>query len=260
MPGSNVMIYCATWRDANGNLAVRPETMRAIKALRARKVVFGTENPYPGYDYRNVLAQYQKAWQLALDGGYHLLTIEHDIVPPADTIRKLATTPANVAFGVYVFRSKTKRAAVINAYRWKPGISEPDISISLFPKGLEHARQENIVRVSGVGWGCTLIKHEVLKQIGPRGERDADLHFATDCIRAGIPMYARFDVICGHIHEGEELRPFETMQYCAIEALDTFRGATPNGSKFYKKGLTYKAPLSSVEDWERAGFVRRLEE
>jgi hypothetical protein len=257
---TKVLVYCPTWKDDEGKLAVRDETRQAIDQLGAKRIVYGTVNPYPGYDFRNVTAQYLAAWKLAIDGKYDfLLTVEHDIIPPANTLQRLWECDAGVVFGIYTFRRNPGRASVVNAYRWVDGIDKPDMSISLFPKALEQAREKNIVRVSGVGFGCTLIKREVLQKIEPRGDRDTDLNFATDCIRANIPMLARFDVICGHIHEGKIQRPFEGMASCAILALATFHGATPNGSKYYEKGKTYKAPLVSVEQWEKAGFVRRLE-
>jgi hypothetical protein len=63
--------------------------------------------------------------------------------------------------------------------------------------------------VSGVGFGCTLIRRQVLEAIpfhaNPTARQGPDSAFALDCVRQGVTQLARFDVRCGHIHEGVTL-------------------------------------------------------
>jgi hypothetical protein len=63
-------------------------------------------------------------------------------------------------------------------------------------------------RVSGCGFGCTLIRRQVLETIPfrPGGQAQApDMPFALDCVRKEVLQLARFDVMCGHIHKGATL-------------------------------------------------------
>lgn len=251
---AKVLVYCPTWERADKTTAARAETLEAIKALNARKVIIGTVNPFPGYDFRNVTAQYQAAWKAAKKFDA-LLTVEHDIVPPADAIEKLLEVDAGVVFGLYCLR---KTGGVVNFYRWVDGIKQPDMSLSLFPREYEQAQKKSIVRLSGVGWGCTLIRREVMDRIEPRGERDCDLNFATDCIAAGIPMYGRMDVVCAHYQDDEPLKPSIQTEVIAVECLVDFVGWGFRHTSHYRAGKQYKMPLKYFDQYRRAGYVKEI--
>jgi len=250
------LIYSPTWIGADKTLAIRDETRAAISLLGATKTIIGTVNPYPGYDYRNVTAQYQAAWKATLKGGFdYLLTVEHDIVPPADALTRLLAMNKLVAFGVYVFR--VGPPYVVNAYRWLDDCLAPDMSLTLFPKQLEQARARGIVRCSGVGWGCTLIRRDVIEKIAPRGDRDCDLNFARDCIKANVEMYANLNVTCGHWHD-RLLMPFEGEGLIAVHCLKDFVGRSRRGSSRFEAGKNYKIMERNFDDYRRAGYVEAL--
>ena len=253
MPAAKVLLYCPTWEGADG-LAARPETLQALKALGAAKIVIGTVNPFPGYDYRNVTAQYQNAWNLAAKYDY-LLTVEHDIVPPADALAQLLAMNKPVAFGVYAFRTRT---VVTNAYRWVEGCHEPQMSLTMFPNEMKRARSAGTVRVSGVGWGCTLIRADVMRQVQPRGDRDCDIHFAQDCIKNKIEMWANMNVHCAHYHGDKKIMPFDTDEVIAVHCNKSFVGRGMRHAARYEAGQDYKMPLRYFEEYRRAGYVEAL--
>lgn len=215
-------------------------------------------NPYPGQKMKNVLAQYQRGQQLALDGGYDaMLTVEHDMILPTGAIDRLMDTDADVVYGVYMLRHGTP---CLNAWQY---VNDRNLgmSLSLYPKELEAAKAAGQWRVSGVGWGCTLIRRNVLEKIAIRaaGDSDAgDMGFATDCLHAGIKMIARFDVPCGHYHEnGEILEAFRQGGHVyRVLALQTFNAGVDGRTVEMKKGKYYSVPADDAVNLERGGYVK----
>lgn len=198
-----VLIFTPTYDNG-----LRSETVRSIVAQETHHWLtweIGRCNPYPGRDMRNVLAQYNYARELCLSGPYDaLLTVEQDMVLPPHAVRALCDTPAPVVYGTYLLRHG---APVLNAWQY---VSQTGLGMSLsrYPAELAAFEKAGYGRVSGVGFGCTLIRRQVLEQIPFRADQAGhapDMPFAFDCVRNGITQLARFDVKCGHIHKGELL-------------------------------------------------------
>lgn len=240
---------------------MRPETRASIEA-QITDVPFDWEisfhNPYPGQKMRNVVAQYQRAQEMAWAGGYDaLLTVEHDMILPHDAIQKLYYTDAPVVYGVYMLRHGTP---TLNAWQY---VSNRNLgmSLSLYPDEVRRAIKRGWVEVCGTGWGCTLIRREVLERltIHSASESDAgDITFSTECVRAGIKQIARFDVLCGHIlPDGRVLEVSETMGIIArVYALQTFNALVEGQSVPMKQGRYYSIPLDVGQDLARAGYVQ----
>ena len=222
--------------------------------------VIDEDDPFPAPDHRNVLAKYRRAKGLALSGGYDaLVTVEHDMVLPVDALAKLASTEAaGVVFGVYVLRHGSN---VLNAWQYK-GDRNLGMSLSLFPNELRILRRAGVGRVSGVGWGCTLIRREVLERApfddGGGDCPAGDIPFALWCLRNKITMMARFDVECGHIEEGRVLMPTEAINMTKVEALQRVNVLAGGVSVALEPGQRYVLPDGDALELERAGYVRRI--
>lgn len=96
---TSLLIFTPTYADGP-----RGETLASVSqqqtTLEITHEVSWLDNPLPGRRMENVIAQYQKAWKMALDGGYDaLLTVEHDMVLPSNAVQKLWDTDAAVAMG-----------------------------------------------------------------------------------------------------------------------------------------------------------------
>lgn len=187
---------------------LRSETVRSIVAQQTNHWItweIGRCNPYEGRDMRNVLAQFSYAREQTLRGPYDaMLTVEHDMILPPYAVQRLCDTPAPVVYGTYMLRHGDP---VLNAWRYE-GTSGMGMSLERYPAELQRFRQAGVGRVSGCGFGCTLIRRQVLEDIPfrPGGSDQApDMPFALDCVRKDILQLARFDVMCGHIHKGETL-------------------------------------------------------
>jgi hypothetical protein len=224
--------------------------------------VIDEDDPFPPPDLRNVLAKYQRARLLALANGYAaLVTVEHDMILPADALTKLAATSADVVYGTYVLRHGSN---VLNTWQYIGGRNLGE-SLTLHPRELAQYRQAGQGRVSGVGWGCTLIRRRVLERIefhdGDGQNPAADLAFATDVQLLKFVAMARFDVACGHMEGDVILHPWEIgrMGMVEVEALQNVNVAA-GGIVHLVVGQRYSLPAADAHDLARAGYVRIVEQ
>lgn len=257
----NVIVATATYADK-----MRPETERSVLAQEFDGVWQWRQyrnNPYPYGDKRNFFVQYDAIRTDALEGGFDaLLLVEHDMELPSDALQKLWDTGEQVAYGVYLLRHGME---VLNTYRWVSdvGIGE---SLSLYDSQLAEAREQVVAEVSGIGFGCTLIRRETLERIPfkPDDSRGApDMPFAVDCVQARIKQVAHFEVLCGHWDDDRLLIPFRdgraTMQL--VKALETVNISLSNGGSVrIEKGLEYHLPIADAREHVRTGLIVFLDE
>lgn len=253
MPG--LLIFTPTYADGP-----RPEMLGGVSQQTFTDFhheVSWLDNPLPGRKMENVIAQYQKAWRMALDGGYDaLLTLEHDMVIPANAVQRLWNTDAPVVYAVYMLRHGIP---TLSAWQYINNRAL-GMSLSLYPDEVRKGRQQGWLEVCGVGWGCTLIRREVLEKVTVRstGVSDAgDLAFATDCVRGGIRQIARFDVPCEHIMpDGTVLHPYRGGIVARVLALQTLNARIGRESKPLKKDRYYTIPPEDAIELARAGYVK----
>lgn len=191
---------------------LEPETVTAVLNIKwdgPLRYLLQRDNPH-GDGREDILHQYRRARQLFLAGDDDaMLIIESDIVPPADTLQRLARLDADAAYGVYRFRV----SRVINIFERYP-VPKPrneGESLSVHPPLLAAARRAGVYPCSGGGLGCVLIHRHVLEAIDFRLESAAhcDTYFNRDLLRGGYRQMADMDVVCGHKDEyGEVLWPF----------------------------------------------------
>ncbi len=112
----------------------------------------------------NLVAKQEKARRLALDSGYdYLLFLEEDILPPPNAIELLLSCESDVAYSLYCFRRPPylwSAFVVMDPDRMigHPLTVNPSLTKSLFEKG-------SVIDADGVGFGCTLIKRDVLEKV-----------------------------------------------------------------------------------------------
>lgn len=190
---------------------LQPETVASVDAQEHGHQVtwcVDREQAHRAPDHRNVLASYRKAQQRALAEGYDaLLTVEHDIVLPEGAVETLASTAGDVVYGVYLLRWGD---FVLNTFEY---IGDRNLgeSLGFFPEKLASAYKAGVVRVSGMGWGCTLIRRKALETVDlpatwPENP-PYDVMFARRCVQAKLKMMANFDILCGHMKHGRMLMP-----------------------------------------------------
>lgn len=189
-------------------------TMRRIVELDTRgyeraDTVFLWAEPREGIDPRDAItAQYNEARRMVLDLGYDaLLTVECDMLPPPNAIRRLRNCNADIAYGLYILRRPPWEW---NAYSVMEGMAAWPLS-----RVPERAQQEwgEVVDVDGIGLGCTLIQRRALEVarfradglIHADGNRSYnDWYAAEDWRAAGMTQRCDTSVVCGHIHPTDE--------------------------------------------------------
>ncbi len=167
------------------------------------------DNP-TGNGVQDHLHQYQRGRETFLRGSYDgMLVIESDIVPPPDTLKRLAALECDIAYGCTVFRNKTW-THVVNIMERYPQPAR-NTGESLTVRGLwQAALRQGVIECSGSGLACILIQRHVLEAIDFRVEDGTfcDNWWTRDVYSAGYSMKADTRVLCDHIDtDGTVLRP-----------------------------------------------------
>jgi len=192
----NVFVFTPIYR-------LEPETVKALMALEnAGPLALHLQRDNPFNDTReNITHQYQCGRRAFLSGPYDaMLVVESDIIPPPDTIARLAALKADVAYGHYVFRGPAPVSNVLESYP-KPARNSGE-SLSINPAKYKRAKRQGVVECSGSGLGCVLIKRKVLERFDFHHPADngghCDTWFTTDVLRSEMMMRADMNLICGH--------------------------------------------------------------
>jgi hypothetical protein len=238
---------------------LRHETVASIVGQQTNHWItweIGRCNPYPGRDMRNVLAQYSYARELCLRGPYDaLLTAEEDMVLPSHAVATLCHTPAPVVYATYPLRPD----GVLNAWRYE-GTSGLGMSLDRYPDELARLRRLGCGRVSGCGFGCTLIRRQVLETIPFRqdgSDHAPDMPFALDCVRKEILQLARFDVRCGHIDRGVllETQSETNSGKVTVKCIQAVNVIEDGGGISMVEGETYSVSPENAKHLVDLGYV-----
>ena len=261
----NLLIFTPTWITERGTPAMHPDCRTAIETQRLQakmKWAIGYENPYPIGDYRNVLQQYQTARCLALEGGYDaLLTVEHDnVLPDPEAVQRMLDTPGDIIYAPYLLRHGLR---VLSTWQY---INDRNLGMSLsgYRAELKRAREEVVHRVSGAGFGGTLIRRHVLEAIEftPATARDRnecpDLRFAEDCLRKHFMAYGRFDVPVLHWEGNGWLHPFQNRRNGVADyiALETMNALAAGRHVRLVKDATIALSDEEAAELARLGVIR----
>ena len=262
---SRVLLFCPTY-EVDGNLHIWPQTRASIDGILPPpgmdvRTVIGVDNPYPGERHRNTLHQYQIAREVVLSEDYDaLFIIEDDMIVPADALEKMWNTDALVVYGLYRFRYPNY---AINAMQYT-GASNIGDNLSDHPYELDTAQKRGWTEVSGIGFGCILIRRTVLEKIKFRdsdGSYPPDMGFAQDCVRAGIKQIMRFDVQCGHIaDDGNVLWPGRGLSMVKCKILTDFNAPVNGRLTRFTNGENVDLPVYEAREFARAGFLEIIEQ
>lgn len=154
-------------------------------------ILYTHDNPH-GESYADVLHNYTKGRMWALCDGYDaMLTLESDMVVPANTLGKLAAVNAPVVHAIYCARGRGHAWNLLLGNTWPGRFANESECRDAWGK---------VVPALGVGFGCTLIRREALKAVPFRGGPGwhCDGHFAEDCAATGVEVVVHCGTVCGH--------------------------------------------------------------
>lgn len=207
----------------------------------------------------NLLAQQNRARQMTIDGDYDALVfVEHDMIPKSEFVQAAWESEKDVVYSPYLLRHGMYR---LNTFQY---IGDKNLGSSLTNHRLEldRAKKTGLWRISGVGWGCTLIRREVLEKIGFRKDKDnqySDMLFSRDCLHANIKMYGLFGY--ESLHYAPEidtwLEPYkhELGVIMKVIPLQTANVNIDGNSVSIVKDVPIDLPGKFVPDLVRAGYV-----
>jgi hypothetical protein len=265
---AKVLVVTPTWVQEDGAMAMRPECAASV-----RMQVFNgeyehlvtTDNPYP-LGNRNVYHQYLRIREMFLAGEWDaLLTLEHDNrLPDNGALQRLYDTPADVVYAPYTLRHGMR---VLSTWKYLgPEYTNLGSSVSNDDAFIEKARAAVVWPVSGVGFGCTLMRRNVVERV-PFREWQAgvvsapDMPWAEDCLRAGVAPVGRFDVPVDHWDSGEWIDPYMTAmnrEYVALQTCNAYAGEEQRYIEMVE-GNRYPLPYDVAWSLAQRGLVREVE-
>ena len=259
---TSVLVATPTWMRGEG-IAMRPETIASVNAQDCRDDftwIVTVDNPYPAPDPRNVLHQYRCIQATFVAGDWDsLVLVEHDnVLPDAGAIQRMYDTAADVVYAPYRFR---KGGLSTWQYINNTNLGMP---LSEHPAELEQARAAGVWRVSGTGFGCTLIRRHVVEPLPFRPDGLSlypDIPFAQDCLRAGFTALANMTVEVGHYTaEGELLLPFGGGPMAIYEAVQTVNVVTGGRFIALEAGAEYEFTDEEASSLLAVGYVKTVQE
>lgn len=264
---AQVLVVTPTWVQEDGALAMRPECAESV----AKQVFDGTfehrittDNPHP-LGHRNVYHQYLRIRDLFLAGAWDaLLMVEHDNrLPDAGALQRMYDTEADVVYAPYILRHGIR---LLSTWQYLgAGYSNLGASLTNYEGELARAKAAGVWRVSGVGFGCTLVRRGVIEQVPfrewtPHTLTAPDMPFAQDCLRAGLLQVGRFDVPVDHWDCGEWIGPYMTVtnrEYIALVTVNAYAGE-PQQWIAMEEGKRYALPLDMAYDLARCGYIKEV--
>lgn len=195
-------------------LRLEAETVMGLMALEWEgplSLLLQRDNPEPtpdpslkgGERWRNHLHQYQRGRDAFLRGPYDaMLVIESDMIPPADTLKRLAALDCDLAYGCYVLRGGEVVNVLNRYYPWPEQARNIGESLTVHSGLWEAAKRQGIIDCSGSGLGCVLIRRRVLEETPFEAARDEcffDLNWTQEVYSKRYLMRADCQLWCGHI-------------------------------------------------------------
>jgi FkbM family methyltransferase len=179
------------------NKYIEPETFKSIYDLIVPDGFEITFQYFYGYQIdqiRNLIAH----WASHFD---YLFSVDSDIVLPNDTLVKMLSHDVDMVSGVYIQRKPAQEIVEIYRKNNIGGVSNVPF-IQLQPAGLHE--------VDGCGFGCVLVKSEVIRKIGyPQFVYKSaidhahtvseDVYFCGKAQEKGAKIYVDSTIVCNHI-------------------------------------------------------------
>jgi len=191
--------------------------------------------------YDDLTWKHNKARQMVLADGYDALwSVEADMVVPPDALTKMLSVDADVVYGLYCSRR-------VGMWLCFPTIDGMHGTSIVADKIAARRAWGNVVTSEGSGFGCTLIRRNVLEALEFRRDTNSafadDWFFSLDVKARGFRQAHHCGVICGHIVD--EHRTYwpdiDADDLCRVEKTDgegeTMETARSEGTYLVLKAL-----------------------
>jgi hypothetical protein len=177
---------------------IEADTFKSIYDLEVPDGYETTFQAFFGYNVdqvRNLIADW------VVKGFDYLFSVDSDIAFPTDTLKKLLAHDKDVVSGLYIQRKPGQHVLEI----YEP---TPTGGVTQIP--YEKLKGRPIVEVAGCGFGCVLVKAEVMRTIGyPQFKYHSaidhnntvseDVDFCGKARDKGFKIWADPSILCKHI-------------------------------------------------------------
>ena len=174
---------------------IEADTFKSIYDLEVPEGYETTFQYFYGYrvdQVRNLIADW-----VVRDYDY-LFSVDHDITFPSDTLKKLLAHDQDLVSGVYRQRLEPQMLEIYEPFGGR--MSAEDL----------YAKNWKLIGIGGCGFGCVLVKKEVLRAVGyPQFEYhpaldhgntiSEDTDFCKKAIAKGFKLWCDPSIRCGHI-------------------------------------------------------------
>ncbi len=164
-------------------------------------------SPYRDHARERVVESRNLLREVVLTRGYdYLLSLEQDVIPPLDVVKRLLSHKVNVVSGLYstprLMTRKRSDGSLVKIREDVPLatlIGAPGKARWMMP---EEVREDRLLDVGGIGLGCVLIHRTILERIkfryDPHTAAFDDMWFSRDVRALGEKIYLDTGVKCTH--------------------------------------------------------------
>jgi len=172
---------------------IEADTFKSIYDLEVPEGYETTFQYFYGYrvdQVRNLIADW------VVRGFDYLFAIDHDVTFPPDTLKKLLEHDVDLVSGVYRQRLEPQAIEIYDLLQKRMTI--------------EQIHGKSIAEIGGCGFGCVLVKKEVMASVGyPQFEYhpaldhnntiSEDTDFCKKVMDKGFKLWCDPSILCGHI-------------------------------------------------------------
>jgi FkbM family methyltransferase len=172
---------------------IEPDTFKSIYDLEVPDGYVTDFHYFYGYrvdQIRNLIADW------AVRGYDYLFAVDHDVTFPPDTLKKLLSHDKDVVSGVYRQRLPVQAIEIYDLDQRRMDISQ--------------LIGRKLVQIGGCGFGCVLVKKEVMESVGypqfeyhvaldHRNTISEDTDFCRKAMNKGFTLWCDPSILCGHI-------------------------------------------------------------
>lgn len=194
----SVLLVCPM---STGQLRIHDLTWQSIQGIawdQPIDILFLRDDKPTTPHMTNLTAKMNRARDIFLHSDYDAMwVVESDMIVPPHTLQRFSRAKADVIYGLYCSRHRDHPWLAFKALQ---GNGQGD---KITP---DHWGK--IVSSQGVGFGCTLIRRNVLESLsfreGPDGQWP-DWNFSLDLASQGFKQVHDLGVVCGHIIEPQRV-------------------------------------------------------
>lgn len=178
---------------------IEADTFKSIYDLEVPEGYETTFQYFYGYrvdQVRNLIAYW------VVNGFDYLFAVDHDITFAPDTLKKMIQHDKDLVAGVYRQRVPEQKIEIYDLNQQRMSMEQL--------RGHAQIIESGLVQIGGCGFGCVLVKKEVMVRVGyPQFEYhpaldhgntiSEDTDFCKKALAKGFTLWCDPSIVCGHI-------------------------------------------------------------